>query len=303
MTEIQEIDINLIDLNKEQPRKYFDDAKIEALKKSIAKDGLLQPLVVRPMQDGRYQIIAGECRYRALKELGKTSVLAMIQEADDKKALDLALLENEIRSALSPLEKAEAIEEYKNRNRISYDTIAEILGMTPSNVSNITSLNKLDDKIKEKLRKEPSDYPLRSLMTIARINDPKKQRIAFYALKHRNKTKDEKNSEDAGNKDTAKNNKTKKTDRAKNDSIENDAKQKNIQLIQQTGNDLETICSLDKQVFNDMPELTKNLFNNVAKTLIFFISSDFNALNLDALKTAITDIASKLSDESPTAKD
>ncbi len=190
MNEIQEIDINLIDLNKEQPRKYFDEAKQDALEKSIEKDGLLQPIVLRNIPDGKYQIVAGERRYKAFKALNKTSIPSIVLEADDKKALDLALLENEVRSDLSPLEKAEAIEEYKKRNRVSYDKIAEILGMTPSNISNITSLNKLDDKIKEKLRKEPSDYPLRSLMTVARISNPKKQRIAFSALKNRLKNKD-----------------------------------------------------------------------------------------------------------------
>ncbi len=70
MTEVKQVSINLIDQNKAQPRKYFDNDKIEALKKSIAKDGLLQPIVVRPMQDGRYEIIAGECRYRALTDHG-----------------------------------------------------------------------------------------------------------------------------------------------------------------------------------------------------------------------------------------
>ena len=132
--------------------------------------------------------------------------------------------------------------------------------------------------------------------------NPKKQRIAFSALKHRTKAKNE-DSEDTGNKDTTKNEKAKNTDKAKNDSIENNAEQKNIQLFQKVGKDLETICSLDNQVFNDMPELTKNLFNNVAKTLIFFISNDFNALNLDALKTAITKIAAKLSAESANSQD
>ncbi len=303
MNEIKEIDINLIDQNKEQPRKYFDKDKLEALKKSINKDGLLQPIVVRSIQEtGRYQIIAGERRYTALKELHRKTVPAIVLEADDKKALDLALLENEVRSDLTPLEKAEAIEEYKNRNNTTNEKIAELLGMTPSNISNITSLNRLVDKTKEELRTDPTKYPLRDLMKIARIDDPKKQRIAFSALKHRIKSKEE-NSEDTGNKDTTKKEKAKNTDTAKNDSIENNAEQKNIQLFQKAGEDLEAICSLDKQVFNDMPELTNNLFNNVAKTLMFFISSDFNALNLDALKTAITDIASKLSDESANAKD
>ncbi len=303
MNKIQEIDINLIDQNKEQPRKYFDKDKLEALKKSIDKDGLLQPIVVRSIQEtGRYQIIAGERRYTALKELHRKTVPAIVLEADDKKALDLALLENEVRSDLTPLEKAEAIEEYKNRNNTTNEKIAELLGMTPSNISNITSLNRLVDKTKEELRTDPTKYPLRDLMKIARIDDPKKQRIAFSALKHRIKSKEE-NSEDAGNKDTTKKEKAKNTDTAKNDSIENNAEQKNIQLFQKAGEDLEAICSLDKQVFNDMPELTNNLFNNVAKTLMFFISSDFNALNLDALKTAITEIAAKLSAESANSQD
>ncbi len=273
---IQDIDINLIDTNKEQPRKHFDKDKQEALKKSIKKDGLLQPIVVRPMQDGRYQIIAGECRYRALKDLGEESIPSIVLDADDKKALDLALLENEVRSDLTPLEKAEAIEEYKKRNRVSYDKIAEILGMTPSNVSNITSLNKLDDKIKEKLRKEPSDYPLRSLMTVARISDPKKQRIAFSELKNRLKNQDSKK--------------------------QIDSTKKNILLFQEATRDLNKIGNLDKQIFEALPLEAEELSKSVANLLTSLLSSDFNALNLDELKTAITEIASKLSAESANAQ-
>ena len=91
MTETQLIDIEQIEQNESQPRKYFDKDKLEALKRSIKKDGLLQPIVVRSIKEiGRYQLVAGECRYRALKELGEKTVPAVVVDADDKKALDLA---------------------------------------------------------------------------------------------------------------------------------------------------------------------------------------------------------------------
>ncbi len=269
MTEVKQVDINQIDQNEAQPRKFFDSAKIEALKQSIKKDGLLQPIVVRAMQDGRYEIIAGECRYRALKELGETSVPSIVVDADDSKALDLALLENEVRSDLTYMEKAEAIEEYKKRHRTSYEKIAETLGMTPSNISNITSLNKLDDKIKEKLRKEPSDYPLRSLMTVARINDPKKQRIAFSALKNRFKNKDSKK--------------------------QIDPTKKNILLFQEATRDLNKIGNLDKHIFEALPLEAEELSKSVANLLTSLLSSEFNALNLDELKAVISEISMKLS--------
>ncbi len=271
MLETKDIDLNLIDQNADQPRKFFDNEKIEALKKSIEQDGLLQPIVVRPMQDGRYQLIAGECRYRALKELGHTTVPSVVLEADDSKALDLALLENEVRSELTPLEKAEAIEEYKARHSSTYEEIAQILGMKPSNVSNITSLNRLDDKIKSKIREQPSNYPLRALMTIARIDDPKKQKIAFSALKSR--------ISNAG--------KEKALDKTK-------------QLIQQANRDVKNLKELKANDFTEHEKETEALSQNLANLLESFFSSDFNALKLDQLKETIRKISTKISKKKST---
>jgi ParB family chromosome partitioning protein len=103
------LSLDKILLPESQPRRYFDPQKLEQLKKSIKEHGILEPLLVRPVDSGGYELVAGERRYRAAKEAGFEEVPVVIRELDDKKAYQLALVENLQREDLNPLEETEGI--------------------------------------------------------------------------------------------------------------------------------------------------------------------------------------------------
>ena len=116
--------LSLIDPKKDQPRKYFDKEALEDLANSIAENGLLQPIVVRAYGDGRYQIIAGERRFRASKMAGLSEIPAIVLDRSDKSVAELSLIENIQREDLNPIEEA-----------MGYKTLAEDYGMTQEEIS------------------------------------------------------------------------------------------------------------------------------------------------------------------------
>lgn len=101
--------LTAIALPKEQPRRYFNEQKMEQLKLSIQEHGILEPLLVRPLSKGQYELVAGERRYRAAKEISLEKVPVVIRELDDNKAIQVALIENLQREDLNPIEETEAI--------------------------------------------------------------------------------------------------------------------------------------------------------------------------------------------------
>lgn len=121
---ISKLKISLVDPKRDQPRKHFDKEALEQLASSIAENGLLQPILVREYGDGRYQIIAGERRFRASKLAGLTEIPAIVLDRDDKRAAQIALIENVQREDLNPLEEA-----------LAYLSLAEEYGMTQEELS------------------------------------------------------------------------------------------------------------------------------------------------------------------------
>jgi ParB family transcriptional regulator, chromosome partitioning protein len=103
------LSLDKISFPESQPRRYFDPQKLEQLKNSIKEHGILEPLLVRPLENGSYELVAGERRYRAAKEAGLEEVPVVIRELDDKKAYQLALVENLQREDLNPIEETEGI--------------------------------------------------------------------------------------------------------------------------------------------------------------------------------------------------
>ena len=139
--------------NRNQPRKSFDEAALKSLAESIRADGLMQPIVVRPASSGgstggRYEIIAGERRWRAAKIAGLTHIPAMVREEGDKSSAQLALIENIHREDLNAIERAEALSELASRFAMSHNDIAEKLGMDRSSVANLIRLCDLEDEIR-----------------------------------------------------------------------------------------------------------------------------------------------------------
>ena len=131
----------------DQPRKPFDAEALAALADSIAENGILQPLLLRSGNDGFYQIIAGERRWRAAKMAGLTEVPAVITEADDKKAFEFALIENIQRENLNAIEEASAIRELMVEYGLTQEEVAHRVSRSRSAVSNSIRLLDLPDNV------------------------------------------------------------------------------------------------------------------------------------------------------------
>ncbi|NJK44315.1 MAG: ParB/RepB/Spo0J family partition protein [Pleurocapsa sp. SU_196_0] len=133
-TSTNKLPVNQLEGNKKQPRTVFDDAALEELSKSIAEKGVLQPLLVRP-KGKKYEIVAGERRWRAAKLAGLTEVPVVIRELDDRETLEIALIENLQREDLNPLEEARAFQGLLDLGS-TQDQVAKALGKGRSTITN-----------------------------------------------------------------------------------------------------------------------------------------------------------------------
>ena len=129
-----------IECNADQPRKRFDEAALAELADSIREHGLLQPLTVRRLSTGYYQIVAGERRWRAARLAGLKEAPAVVVEADDRKATELALIENLQREDLDPIEEAEGYRKLMDSYRLTQEDVAARVGKSRSAVANALRL-------------------------------------------------------------------------------------------------------------------------------------------------------------------
>jgi ParB family chromosome partitioning protein len=143
------IDITAIRPNPFQPRADFDERELQSLADSLKKQGLLQPIVVRPVPGGFYQLVAGERRWRASKLAGLTKIPALIREVDDKKMLELALVENLQRRDLNPMEKARAFRQLMQLNAWTQEQLADSVGLGRPTVANFVRLLELPLELQE----------------------------------------------------------------------------------------------------------------------------------------------------------
>ncbi len=134
-----------------QPRKNFDEASLADLADSIREHGIIQPLTVRKLASGYYQIIAGERRWRAARMAGLTEVPALVIEADDRKTMELALIENLQREDLNPLEEAEGYRSLIETFSLTQEEAAERVGKSRSAVANAMRLLALTDEVRKML--------------------------------------------------------------------------------------------------------------------------------------------------------
>lgn len=144
--------INEIEPNRDQPRKYFDDEALNELSESIALHGVIQPLLVRPISDGGYQLIAGERRWRASRMAGLTQVPVVIKEMTDSEAMELALIENLQREDLNPVEEAEGYKLLMDTYSLTQEQAAERVGKSRPAVANALRLLVLPAKVIELLK-------------------------------------------------------------------------------------------------------------------------------------------------------
>ena len=145
---ISTLKISLVDPKSDQPRKYFDKEALEELSASIKENGLLQPILVREYGDaGRYQIIAGERRFRACRLAGLTEIPAIVLNRDDRAAAQIALIENIQREDLNPLEEALAYKSLKEEYDMTQEELSERIGKSRSAIANSIRLLDLPEEI------------------------------------------------------------------------------------------------------------------------------------------------------------
>ncbi len=170
---VKKIKIRDIEPNAEQPRKKFDKEKLEALAKSIAEHGLIQPIVVKKQQNGMYEIIAGERRWRAAKLAGLTEVPCIEGEYSEKGAMEVALIENLQREDLNAIEEAEGYQRLMQTFGLKQEEVAERIGKSRSAIANSLRLNNLSKEIKRLvIEGKLSQGHARALLS---INDEEKQ--------------------------------------------------------------------------------------------------------------------------------
>ncbi len=143
--------VNRISPNPEQPRKAFDEAALNELAESIRQEGVLQPLLVRPLPGGNYEIVAGERRWRASQLAGLREVPVIIKNLSNEQALAVALIENLQREDLNPMEEALGYNELREKFGLSQNEIAERVGKSRSAVANILRLLQLPRLLQEDL--------------------------------------------------------------------------------------------------------------------------------------------------------
>lgn len=170
---INEISVDLISANPDQPRTFFSEEALDELATSIRELGVIQPLTLRLADDGRYQIIAGERRWRAAKRAGLPTVPAYVRTASDSEITEMALIENIQREDLNAIEVALAFRKLIDTYHLTQDRLSERLGKKRATIANHLRLLKLPAEIQLGLRDHKLDMGhARALLSVA---DPKKQ--------------------------------------------------------------------------------------------------------------------------------
>lgn len=147
------IRLSEIEPNREQPRRYFDEEALQQLADSIREHGLIQPLVVRPLKAGGYQLIAGERRWRASRMAGLTEVPVIVLDIDDEKAMELTMIENLQREDLNPMEEAAGYRQLMEVHHLTQDAVAKAVGKSRPAVANMLRLLELPEDLQEQVRK------------------------------------------------------------------------------------------------------------------------------------------------------
>ncbi len=173
-TGVKVIALDRIESNPDQPRMIFDEAALHELAGSIKEHGVLQPILVRPLGENRYQLIAGERRWRASREAGLATIPALVEEIDDETALEISIIENLQREDLSPLEEATMFDRMVREHGYSIRKLAEKLGKDKGYLENRLRLADAPDEIRQlvSLRKDTLSHAYELL----KVEDPKKRK-------------------------------------------------------------------------------------------------------------------------------
>jgi ParB family transcriptional regulator, chromosome partitioning protein len=179
---LRELPVNQVLPNPFQPRTQVDEAALVELTASIEASGLLQPVIVRP-RNGKYELIAGERRWRAVQRLGWPKILAVVREVDDPTLLTLALIENLQRDDLTSIDEAAGYQRLGEEFKLPQAEIARLVGRNRSTIANLLRLLKLPDEIKELVQQRKlSEGHARALLSVEKGSDP--ALLARQAVEH-----------------------------------------------------------------------------------------------------------------------
>jgi ParB family transcriptional regulator, chromosome partitioning protein len=146
------IAIDLVQRNPQQPRKSFDEAELNELASSIKTHGILQPILVRPIAGGKFEIVAGERRWRAAQKAGLHSIPAVVRELNEVEVLEIAIVENVQRMDLNPIEEAQGFQALIDRFGRTQQEIADAVGKSRPHIANMLRLLSLPDDLQEMVR-------------------------------------------------------------------------------------------------------------------------------------------------------
>lgn len=172
--ELREVDIDLIEPNNVQPRTRFDETQLEELAQSIKTNGVVQPILVRKTSGGRYQIVAGERRWRAAQRAGLQRIPSVIRDVPDDKMLELALIENIQRQELNAIEEAYAYKRLIETFNLTQETVAQRVGRDRTFVTNYLRLLRLPEDIQRLV--EDSKLSMGHARALLGVDDAEKQR-------------------------------------------------------------------------------------------------------------------------------
>jgi len=147
----QEISVDLIDPNPYQTRRQINESSLAELTESIRVSGVVQPVVLRPATNGRFQLVAGERRWLASKRAGKTTVPAVVRQISNEQAMEITIIENLQREDLNPMEQARAFERLSREFKLTQEQIAARTGKDRASIANFIRLLKLPDSLQEAL--------------------------------------------------------------------------------------------------------------------------------------------------------
>jgi len=170
---VQQIDLDRIRPNREQPRKDFDESALEELAQSLRNQGVIQPIVVRAAAGGSYELIVGERRWRAAQHAGLLKIPAIVRDVADDKLLELALIENLQREELNPMETAVGIQNLIDHLGLTQADVADRVGKQRSTVTNLLRLLHLPSAVQQRIRS--GEVSLGHAKALASLSSPRLQ--------------------------------------------------------------------------------------------------------------------------------
>jgi len=176
------VPIDGLEPNPFQPRRGLFTDELATLARSLKRDGMLQPILARPVAAGRFQILAGERRWRAAQWCGWTEISVLVREVDDRQAAELALIENEHREAVARLDTARAAEALMKREGLTHEELAAVLGMKRSGVTNLLRLLTLDPSVQELIGDNPGQLTMGHAKLLVGLPVLQQRRFARRAI-------------------------------------------------------------------------------------------------------------------------